>query len=198
MEIPDHEKGNPDTVAAEIGVQGGIEALPKRIDRYAKAKKTALDIANSIVDHAESNPGGKADALLKRADRLATCGDYLVFAHYYTRDEVRLHGARLCMQHLLCPLCAIRRGAKALKSYLDRWECIKAEKPLLRPFMVTLTVKDGPDLEERFKHLQSPNMSCGIANVEAVVHRSMVSLVQSGRMSSNRAKTLACGIHTCT
>ena len=153
MAIPDHEKGNPDPVAAEVGVKGGIEALPKRVDRYGKAKRTALDIANSIVEHAESNPGGKADALLKRADRLATCGDYLVFAHYYTVDEVRLHGARLCMQHLLCPLCAIRRGAKALKSYLDRWECIRVEKPLLRPFMVTLTVKDGPDLAERFKHL---------------------------------------------
>ena len=59
MEIPDHEKGNPDTVAAEIGVQGGIEALPKRIDRYAKAKKTALDIANSIVTTRKATPGGK-------------------------------------------------------------------------------------------------------------------------------------------
>ena len=28
--------------------------------------------------------------------------------------------------------------------------------------------------------------------------RSMVSLVLSGRMSSNEAKTLVCGIHTCT
>ena len=137
--------------------KSGFKVVSRRCQKgliVTQKLRKRLDIANSIVDHAESNPGGKADALLKRADRLATCGDYLVFAHYYTRDEVRLHGARLCMQHLLCPLCAIRRGAKALKSYLDRWECIKAEKPLLRPFMVTLTVKDGPDLEERFKHLQ--------------------------------------------
>ena len=57
------------------------------------------------------------------------------------------------MKHLLCSLCAIRRGAKALKAYADRFEVIKAEKPDLRPFLVTLTVKDGSDLEERFKHL---------------------------------------------
>jgi hypothetical protein len=57
------------------------------------------------------------------------------------------------MKHLLCPLCAIRRGAKALAAYLGRWEAIKAEKTALRPFLVTLTVKDGPDLAERFKHL---------------------------------------------
>jgi hypothetical protein len=30
----------------------------------------------------------------------------------------------------LCPLCAIRRGAKAIKAYLDRWEVIRAEKRL--------------------------------------------------------------------
>ena len=28
-----------------------------------------------------------------------------------------------------------------------------SRKPLLRPFLVTLTVKDGPDLAERFNHL---------------------------------------------
>ena len=66
---------------------------------------------------------------------------------------MKLHGARLCMKHLLCPLCAIRRGAKALKAYLDRWQVIQVEKPALCPFLVTLTVKDGPDLAERFKHL---------------------------------------------
>jgi len=81
------------------------------------------------------------------------CGDYLVFRHYYTVDKVRLHGASLCKKHLLCPLCAIRRGAKSLKAYLDRFEIIKAAKPYLKPFLVTLTVKDGDDLEERFKHL---------------------------------------------
>ena len=39
------EKENPDSVAAEIGVQDGIEALPKRVERYEKAKNSALDIA---------------------------------------------------------------------------------------------------------------------------------------------------------
>jgi hypothetical protein len=85
--------------------------------------------------------------------RVKSCGDYLVFRHYFTVDQVRLHGAKLCCKHLLCPLCAIRRGSKALKSYLDRWEVVHAEKPALKPFLVTLTVKDGPDLSERFKHL---------------------------------------------
>lgn len=137
------QKENPESVAAEIGVQG-IEALPKRVDRYGKAKVRALEVAQYMADQPE---------LQSTAERVRNCGDYLVFRHYPTVDQVRLHGARLCMKHLLCPLCAIRRGSKALKAYLDRWECISAEKTLLRPFLVTLTVKDGPDLAERFKHL---------------------------------------------
>ena len=140
----DPKKENPESVAAEIGVQG-IEALPQRVGRYSKAKNQALEVANSI---------GALGASQRLVDRVNSCGDYLVFRHYFTVDEVRLHGASLCMKHLLCPLCAIRRGAKAMKAYLDRWECIKAEKPLLRPFLVTLTVKDGDDLEERINHLQ--------------------------------------------
>lgn len=137
-------KENADSLAGEIGADG-IEALPKRVDRYGKAKKGALDTAKYI----DTLPGQQA-----LAAKVASCGDYLVFRHYFTVDQVRLHGAMLCKKHLLCPLCAIRRGSKALAAYFARYECIKAEKPLLRPFLVTLTVKDGPDLEERFKHLR--------------------------------------------
>jgi len=139
----DQERENPDSVGAEIGVQG-IEGLQKRVDRYGKAKKTALDVAEYIGQMPEHQAVAK---------RLQSCGDYLVFRHYFTVDVVKLHGASLCMKHLLCPLCAIRRGAKALKAYLDRWEVVQAENAALRPFLVTLTVKDGPDLAERFQHL---------------------------------------------
>lgn len=140
---PDPQRENPDSLAGETGVQG-IEALPKTIDRYSKAKKGAIDVA----DYMALMPEHQA-----MAAKVQNCGDYLVFRHYFTVDRVRLHGASLCKKHLLCPLCAIRRGAKSLKAYLDRFEVIQAEKPHLRAFLVTLTVRDGDDLEERFKHL---------------------------------------------
>ena len=139
----DPKRENPEQVQLD-GVSDGIEALPGRLGRYGKAKKIALDVA----DYMDTLPEHKAIAR-----RVHSCGDYLVFRHYFTVDQVKLHGAQLCMAHLLCPLCAIRRGSKALKAYLDRWEVIRAEKTALRPFLVTLTVKDGPDLEERFNHL---------------------------------------------
>ena len=147
MGPPDHERENPEQVELD-GVSGGIEAHPGRVNRYGKARSRALDIAEYI------DGSDQAQTLAKQLKRLQSCGDYLVFRHYWTVDEVKLHGARLCCQHLLCPLCAIRRGSKALRAYLDRWEVIRAEKPALRPFLVTLTVKDGPDLSERFEHLK--------------------------------------------
>lgn len=87
------------------------------------------------------------------ARKVEGCGEYLLFRHYFTIDEVRLHAAFFCRKHLICPLCAIRRGAKAMQAYLPRFEAISAARPDLRPFLVTLTVKDGPDLAERFQHL---------------------------------------------
>lgn len=137
------QRENPVELSLD-GVSEGIEALPRRLDRYGKAKKGAIDVAEYIGSLPEHQAIGR---------RVLTCGDYLVFRHYFTVDQVKLHGAQLCMAHLLCPLCAIRRGSKALKAYLDRWEVIRADKPALKPFLVTLTVKDGSDLDERFKHL---------------------------------------------
>jgi plasmid rolling circle replication initiator protein Rep len=147
MREPSDQKENPDSLAGEIGVEG-IEALPKRVERYGKAKKGALDTA----EYMQGLPGQHGKEV---AQRVMACGDYLLFRHFFTVDTVRLHGAQFCKAHLLCPLCAIRRGAKALSAYLARWECIKAERPALRAFLVTLTVKDGDDLAERFRHLHA-------------------------------------------
>lgn len=139
---PDDQKERSLDVGQD-GEASGIEALPRRVERYGDAKKRALDVSQYIGQRAEK-------ALAKR---VSECGEYLVFRHYYTVDLVRLHAAQFCTKHLLCPLCAIRRGAKALQAYLPRYEAIRASSGRLRPFLVTLTVKDGPDLSERFRHL---------------------------------------------
>ena len=144
MRPDDPERENPAELSLD-GVSDGIEALPKRIDRYGKAKKGALDVA----DYMATIPNHQA-----MGAKVKGCGDYLVFRHYFTIDKVKLHGASLCRKHLLCPLCAIRRGSKFLAAYLQRWDVIRAQNPSLKAFLVTLTVKDGDDLKERFTHLQ--------------------------------------------
>jgi len=145
MREPNDQKKNPEQVELD-GVSEGIEALPKRVDRYSTAKKGALDVA----EYMQGLPGQQGKAV---SQRVMACGDYLLFRHFFTVDKVKLHAAQFCKAHLLCPLCAIRRGAKALAAYLARWETVQLQRPGLRPYLVTLTVKDGPDLAERFNHL---------------------------------------------
>jgi len=122
------------------------ELLSERIARYGQAHARA----RLMLDHLGGNPSPEAK---KTAVGLANCGNYLHFREYYTVGKVRLHNATFCKQHLVCPLCAIRRGAKALGAYLIRWQVIQEQRPDLRPYLLTLTVKNGPDLEERQAHL---------------------------------------------
>lgn len=89
------------------------------------------------------------------AQKLRECGNWLAFHHYWTVGKVRLGRASFCKEHLLCPLCAIRRGSKALQAYAQRFRAIQAEDCSLEPYLVTLTVKNGPDLAERFEHLKA-------------------------------------------
>lgn len=142
-------KGNP---RSEVNLAGdsetgadGVLALPSRLARYSEARCFALEVQS----YAEV--GG----YVKESARLASCGNYLVFRDYFTVDQVRLHAASFCRQHLLCPLCGIRRSSKMLKAYLDRYAVVQAAHPELRPYLVTKTVVNGPDLLERFQHLRS-------------------------------------------
>ena len=140
-------KKNPmrtDTLAGEVqhGADSAAE-LPNRLNRYSVAHHRAIQMANYAESLKEVNISRK----------LTNCGDYLVFRDYHTIDQVKLHAAFFCKKHLLCPLCAIRRGAKLVKAYMDRLEVILHEKTRLKAFLVTLTVKDGEDLHERYNHL---------------------------------------------
>ena len=82
--------------------------------------------------------------------RLYDCGSYLRFRHYLDHQQTRLIESRSCDISLLCPLCAIRRGARLLKRYLERCAYLA---PAHDFYLVTLTVKNGPDLAERYAHL---------------------------------------------
>lgn len=135
------------------------DRLSARLDRYSTAKKRALENHDFLTDlHRQlvlqSGTGRLAELVRLTGNRLGCCGNYLKFSHYYTVGKVRLSSARFCKQHLICPLCAIRRGAKTLQAYITRYAVISAQNPSWRLSMITLTVKNGEDLRERFEHLQ--------------------------------------------
>lgn len=142
------EKENPrfEVILAEDSKPGadGASGLPAKLARYSEARRKALQMQSFAAKSGH----------VKEAKKLADCANYLLFRHYYTVDKVRLHAASFCKKHLLCPMCAIRRGAKMLKAYLQRYEAVIADHPHLRPYLVTVTVKNGSDLVERLNHLR--------------------------------------------
>ena len=147
---PPSTKNKPLTVhslAAE-GREGYQTAqLAARLGRYSTARENALQFRDYLL----SLPIPED----KLAEALGGCGNYATFRDYFTIGQIRLSAFCTCKKHLICPLCAIRRGAKALRVYLARvGHLLQADKSL-QAFLVTITVKNGPDLEERFKHLSS-------------------------------------------
>lgn len=156
----------------EERAQFRVSDLPEKLERYAKARRRARQLVSYLGDGlkvGKDAPKEGEEAAretvaagvlpeARRARRVAglldRCGEYLLFRHYWTVDQVRLHQAEFCKQHLLCPLCAIRRAAKQTAAYLARFEVIMADNPQLIPAFMTYTVKNGPDLDERMKHLR--------------------------------------------
>jgi hypothetical protein len=138
---------------AKLGTDDAA-VLPARLDRYSKAHHRAIEMSDYAMKLAESSTSRIfAKEIAKTGEKLRSCGNYLLFRDYYTVSKVRLHAASFCNKHLLCPLCAIRRGAKLVQAYMQKLAVIKEENPDLKAYLVTLTVKDGEDLEDRFNHL---------------------------------------------
>jgi len=159
-----HKRGNPQTtVNLAEEVERGFDELgklPSRLERYAAAHDRALVNLSQVHARVKSYEGDPLMAgpfhnhLLKVQARMAGCGHYLGFRHYYTVDKLRLTAAQFCKAHLLCPLCAIRRGSKMVDTLVQRYNIITAENPGLQMSMITLTVKNGSDLAERHEHLK--------------------------------------------
>ena len=149
------------TVASDYLPEGGT--LASRIAKYERAKLRSLKMLEFIERELRNcSPVGdpRVPVLRKQAGRLRACGTWLHFAYYFGwlgnafKQETRLIRANFCKQHLLCNFCAVSRSIRALAVYLKRYRYIMQMKPYLMPFLITLTVKNGPDLHERFEHIQ--------------------------------------------
>ena len=151
------EKSPVSAVLADSETGLGFESLQSRLQRYGAGKTRALDMAKYITENTKSkwDDRNRNTETGKLAAKLSNCADFLIFKRYLTVDEVRLHAANFCKKHLLCPFCAMRRGTKYLQAYKQRLDVVFQENTKLRAFMVTLTVKDGESLSERFAHLRA-------------------------------------------
>jgi len=128
-------------LAAETKEQG----LSKKLDRYDLAKQRTMAVSDYIVEH---------DIKMFNAKNLHDCGSWLVFRNYHTVDQHRLIKANLCKKHNLCGLCAMRRSALQVKAFEPKFNQVLSENPHLKPVLITFTIKNGSDFQERFLHLK--------------------------------------------
>ena len=135
-------------VLADISPEGQHE---KRLARYSSAKTRQESVLEYILTTLE--PSGKGN-LQKEAEALQGCGSFLIFRHYYSVDIYKMIAGCTCKKHLLCALCATRRAAKYIAVYSQKIKAVNQDS--LEEFetvMMTFTIKNGSDLEERFNHL---------------------------------------------
>lgn len=139
------ERRSPQPVAAGQGPE--TSDLGKRLFRYGNAKGHTVSVLRKLgTDRA------KAMGISNPAAVLA-CGDWLKFRDYFTVSQVKLVAASFCKKHLICGFCAIRRASRLMASYLERFQVIRKEHPEVKPWLVTLTVKNSHDLPTVLGHL---------------------------------------------
>lgn len=86
--------------------------------------------------------------------RYRSCHNHLLFRHYPTFKKTKLHEAKHCDIHLLCPMCAIRRAARAVMKYEEKTLELLARNHRLRLYYVVLTVKNTERLDIGFDYLE--------------------------------------------
>jgi len=84
---------------------------------------------------------------------LRACASWLHLREWLETGDSKLVRANFCKKHLICRPCAVRRGGRNLAVYLAKAAQIEENNKNFVAGLLTLTVKNGEDLRERFNHL---------------------------------------------
>ena len=190
------EKPPLDSVSEATSNEGSSYALHgKRIAQFGECKQRSREMGKYVLSQASGIQAESIDNSIVSLDSerdkklgldILGCASYLRFNHYYTVDQVRLVGAHTCKKSLLCPFCARARAAKMISRYKERFDIVLEENPKLIPAFLTLTVKNGDDLDERYKHLKK--------SYKKLLDRRRIYL-KNGRGYTELSKTLG-GVHS--
>ena len=85
--------------------------------------------------------------------RVEGCGSRLVYRSWERSGNRTLHAADFCNEHKLCVMCARGRAMKLVRKVLGRSLVLLGENRDWIPTMLTLTIKNGPDVGERIRHI---------------------------------------------
>lgn len=131
----------------EIGVDQ-LSDIGQKIKRYGTAKARNREMAGFLAQ--KSTPGTN-DVYSRLSRNLYDCSSWLLFHHYLETGNTKLVRGISCKKHLLCPVCAIRRGSKLLRRYHELCTHLEDKFDF---YLTTFTVKNGHDLWERQSHLK--------------------------------------------
>jgi plasmid rolling circle replication initiator protein Rep len=117
----------------------------------------ASDVLNRLTYH-KIRQGPLLDYLEKVDDKLASrmagCGSWLHLREFELSGVSKIRNANFCKCPLGCPACAARRAMKLVSAYEKRVLMLQDMQPELIPCMVTLTIKNRPDLGEGLRHFK--------------------------------------------
>ena len=163
-------QGNEETrnpLMHEVLADDAREGHEKRLARYSAAKARQQVVSEFIL---QQNSFSDKPTLEREQKALDDCGSFLIYRHYYVVDRYRLLAGCTCKKHLLCALCAIRRAAKCVAVYSEKIDIVTAGQEY-DTLLVTLTIKNGYDLAERYEHLQT--------SVKKLLHRRRNALLKN-------------------
>lgn len=142
---------DPSSLAAHGLGASGLHTIGQKVARYGTAKARNREMADFLVLKGTDAPSITLERRFKTlAKTLYDCGSWLELRHYLRTGNNRFHGS-FCNKHLLCPVCAIRRSSKLLRRYHERVLFLADHYDF---YHVVLTVKSGPNLAERYRHLK--------------------------------------------
>jgi hypothetical protein len=158
--MPSSENEKPecsDVLAGDLQTGwDSTDRLPDRLESYSNLKESTSEFTDWARDGGIPQFTREETKLFRKVEN---CGSYLIFRNYLTSNRSRLIGACSCKEHLICSFCAARRGVRNARAYQERVEVLKTENPAQRLILVTFTVKNGPNLIERFIHLKNSMQS---------------------------------------
>lgn len=124
------------------------------LDRLDSAKKTVQNFCGFLEKQDFQAPENLLFGLKDRFSKMCGCGDWQDFRYYTSINRITKTSYH-CQEHLACPVCAIRRSARLLRSYLPKvFEYLRVN-PGVNPYLLTFTVPNSADLKVSFNQLQS-------------------------------------------
>lgn len=194
------QQSDPGSCNAEVAEGCGVHQFSRverpsscarimgRMEAARQRTLTNLEVIRTLVDadplgSSWSHGFGSVEDVVKRLDQVRGCARHVDVRDFYTLGRVRVETIR-CRQHLLCQPCAIARGSRVMSVVLAKLHAMRRSGWAHRLSVLTLTVKDGPDLVERFNHLRCSRRK--------LLNRRK----PSGRWKGNAFQRLAGGVHS--